>query len=79
MGGGVVQVKGRLIDIALAQGEEIRLRVVTADLKTQATGLKARRGGVFEDHSEEFIDLLRIDFENDNDIDHGRPTEAIFD
>ena len=74
----VVQIKGGLIDVAFAEGEEIRLSVVAADFKTQAAGFQTRGGGVGEDDGEEFVDLLRIDLKDDNDVDHERKRESIF-
>jgi len=69
---------GGLIAIAFTEGEEIGLVRIAADFETQAARLLARRGSVFEDDGEEFVDLLWIDLKNDNDIDHAEATEAIF-
>lgn len=66
-----MKLQSSLIHVALAQCEEIGLRSVTADFKAQATGLKTRCCGVFEHDGEKFVNLLWVDFENDNDIDHG--------
>lgn len=65
-----MKIQGGLIDIALTQGKEIRLRGIAAHFEAQATGLEARGGGVFEHDGEEFVDFLRIDFEDDDDVDH---------
>lgn len=78
MRGGVVQIKGCLIHVTLAEGEEIRLLIVPADFKAKAPRLQARSGGVFEDDFKKFVDLQRIDLEDDNNVDHECKREAIF-
>ena len=73
-----MQIKGGLIDVAFAEGEEVGLLVVEADFKTETAWLQTRGGGVFEDDGEELIDLLRIDLEDDNNVDHEHKREAKF-
>ena len=66
-----MDVHGGLVDVGLAEGEEVGFFELAVDLEAQAAGLLDGLDGVERDDAEKFIDAGGFDLQNDNDVDHG--------